>query len=345
VPAVLRHTAWSLALVAGWFLTGCSPEAFPDEAPDQGDVEAQEQAAGSCDPYQKRNPAPLVLIGPDDFEPELLALIDSAQTSLDVMMYQLTRTSFVNALVAAANRGVAVRVLLDPDEGTSNTSRKKMIAAGAEVRDAPDDFAYAHAKVVIVDADLAAILSGNMNYHTMVSERNYAVLDRANDDVADAMAIFEHDWSGAELDLACTRLVVAPDNARERLVAHVKSADDRLDMALMYLSDATMRSEVKKRAQAGVAVRVLLANPAWMPSNAGVADQLIAAGAEARFMTDYDLHAKLIIADDAAFVGSENMSFTSLTQNREVGVFIREKKSRTPIDEQFEDDWAAGVIP
>ena len=325
-------------------LIGCGFE--PDSAlPDVDAVDAREDGAASCNPYSKRKKVPEVLVGPDDFEPALLDLINGAETSLDVLMYQLSRPSFVSAFVAAAKRGVAVRILLDPDEGATATTKSKLTAAGAEVAEAPSSFAHAHAKVIVVDGALAAILSGNMNYHTMVSERNYAVLDSAQDDVADVRHVFEHDWSGAPLDLDCTRLVVAPDNARARMLAHVQGADERLDMAVMYLSDVSVRAAVKARAAAGVAVRVLLANPAWMPSNANVADDLVAAGAEARFFTDYDLHAKLVIADASAFVGSENMSYTSLKNNREVGLFINEPAPFAKIDDQFEADWAAGELP
>ena len=41
-------------------------------------------------------------------------------------------------------------------------------------------------------------------------------------------------------------------------------------------------------------------------------------------IAQFYLHAKLIIADGVAFVGSENMSPTSLTQNREVGALVFE---------------------
>ena len=52
------------------------------------------------------------------------------------------------------------------------------------------------------------------------------------------------------------------------------------------------------------------------------------------------LHAKLMIADGVAFVGSENFSSTSLTKNREVGALIFEPAQVTTIQQQFDRDYA-----
>ena len=37
--------------------------------------------------------------------------------------------------------------------------------------------------------------------------------------------------------LGCTRLIVAPENARELLIAHINRAETNLDLAVMYISD------------------------------------------------------------------------------------------------------------
>ena len=78
-------------------------------------------------------------------------------------------------------------------------------------------------------------------------------------------------------------------------------------------------------AKRGVAVRVLLNDPA---QNSGVTTPQLAdlksANVPAGYNTSFYLHAKIIIADGVAHVGSENMSTTSLTKNREVGAFVFE---------------------
>ena len=52
------------------------------------------------------------------------------------------------------------------------------------------------------------------------------------------------------------------------------------------------------------------------------------------------LHAKLIIADGVAFVGSENMSTTSIDREPRDGCAGVRARSQRSIQQQFEADWA-----
>ena len=101
------------------------------------------------------------------------------------------------------------------------------------VRDNISLYTYAHAKYMIIDGDTAVIMSTNFNVDAMDSERNYGMVDRDPDDVADVQAIFDMDWAAAggetprPADLACTRLIVSPNNARARLVELIDGIGQR----------------------------------------------------------------------------------------------------------------------
>jgi cardiolipin synthase len=300
----------------------------------------------ACDPYLPRSPAPTVLVGPHGLQSSLLARVNGAQSEIWVMMYQLTVSAFVNAFIAAHQRGVSVRILLDGQQTVNEPARSQLTAAGVPVRNAPSTFTNAHSKVLLIDRREAVIMSGNLNSYTMSSERNYAAVDVDPEDIADVASVFEVDWAGSGmLDLACTRLVVSPVNARARLDGLIRGARQRLDLAVMYVSDSGMRNAIKARAAAQVPVRVLLADPAWIDSNQATAAELAAAGISVRFLKTYELHAKLIIADQTVFVGSENLSYTSLDRNREIGIFLTETAPVAATQAQFEADWSAGVTP
>src|SRR5262249_25271948 len=88
----------------------------------------------------------------------------------------------------------------------------------------------------------------------------------------------------------------------------------------------------KKR---GVTVRVIVED-----GSDPVVATFKSAGIPVETPGNYYLHAKLIIADSVAFVGSENMSLTSLTKNREVGALVFEPDAFAPIQAQFETDWS-----
>jgi phosphatidylserine/phosphatidylglycerophosphate/cardiolipin synthase-like enzyme len=85
---------------------------------------------------------------------------------------------------------------------------------------------------------------------------------------------------------------------------------------------------------------VILADPGWIDGNAEAAEVLRAEGVEVRFLSVLENHAKLVVADErAAFVGSENFSWTSLTRNREIGVVLTDAASTATLAGAFDADW------
>lgn len=339
------RSAWAFAASIG-LLAACGPE--NNGTPGDVDASVTPPADGPnnvCDPYQPRDPAPKVLIGPGTvFKNAILAEINAAQTDISLLMYQFGDQSFVDALVAAQKRGVNVRVVVDGNQSVNDSPKQQLTAAGVGVKNAPAVFTNAHAKTMVIDGREAVILSGNFNQYTMQSERNYGVIDLDANDVADAKAVFEADWSGnPTVDLACSRLVVSPVNSKTRLLDLVKNSKTKLDFEVMYLSDTDIVAAVKQRKAAGVAIRVLLADPGWISGNSDSAKDLAASGITVKYLSQYEVHAKLVIADGVAFVGSENFSYTSLVKNRELGVFVKEPDSEGQIATQYDKDWQIGT--
>lgn len=297
-----------------------------------------------CGPYESRLTEPEIFIGPDGLEARLLGLIDGAESELWVMMYLITVDSFVDAFIAAHQRGVSVRVLLDGEHRGNVEARGVLERAGVPVRSAPGQFFHAHTKALLIDGETAVIMSANLAFSSMSDERNYGVVDRDPEDVADLRAIFESDWSDEGYpELSCTRLVVSPINSRSRMLAHISNATETLDVAAFYIADESVQNAIINRSRAGVAVRILLADSRSMSENTQTAEYLQDMGIPVRFMTDVQLHAKLVMVDGVPFVGSQNLSYTSLNDNREIGLMVAESAPATAVVEQFELDWQRGV--
>lgn len=279
---------------------------------------------------------------PQGFEARMAQLIDGAQSTLDLQMYLFTLDALAQKLVAAKNRGVTVRVLLDPDhEGNLNVT-PTLTSGGVNWKNAPSLYEFSHAKYLIVDKKTAVIMSGNWNYDAFVSERNYGVVDRDPEDLADLQAVFDQDWAMANnqpftaADLTCTRLIVSPTNTKQRVLEHINSATATLDVETMYVSETNVRNAIGAAKTRGVNVRVII--------NEATDDSVTyfkSLGIPVKTPDSFYLHAKLIIADDVAFVGSVNYSFTSLSKNREVGALVFEPDAFTPIQAQFDSDWSA----
>ncbi len=364
LPTWLRTmlaTFFALSLGAATLLPACgSPTETGGDEDDTGQGAGHQGGAGmggadaggggtgltepACDMWVPRAQEPEVLIGPVGLQNKLVELMNGAQSEILLMMYQLSCNGCIDGLVAAKQRGVTVRVLLDGGQYINNNARSELQAAGVEVKDAPAEFSHAHAKVMVIDRQLAVVMSANMNVYSMSSERNYGVVDRDAQDIDDLIAVFERDWAGSgAVDVSCTRLIIGPENARARLLELIASAEQEIIFEAMYISDDEVLAAIKTKLSQGIPVRVLFAHPEWIDSNPETAAELEAAGAETRYLYAYEVHAKMLIVDGVAFVGSENYSWNSLTNNREVGLLVTEPNAAAVIVQQVEQDWLQGV--
>lgn len=319
----------------------------PHAADDEPVADASTDAAEGpgCSARSPRTVPPETFVGPSGLQARLTQLIDGAQTSLDVAMYVFTVNALADRIIAAKNRGVAVRVMLDPDHPGNDSVRVQLGEKGVPNRDAPSIYTFSHAKYFVVDGKAAVIMSMNFNVDAMNSERNYGFVDRDPDDVADLRAVFEMDWASAggepprPADLACTRLIVSPTNSKARILDHIKRATATLDVEAIYIAEAEVRDAIAAAKARGVAVRVILEPTS---DNADTIASFASLGIPVRDAVGFYNHAKLIISDGVALVGSENFSQTSLTRNREVGALVFEPTATAKIQQQFDADWSAG---
>ena len=101
-----------------------------------------------------------------------LAAIAAARRTVDVEMFVLSDALVIDGLVAAARRGLQVRVLLDPTQPQNAQSMSVLQAAGAAVRfyaRAGDELL--HAKLGIFDRD--SVLFGSCNWSRSGFTRNH----------------------------------------------------------------------------------------------------------------------------------------------------------------------------
>jgi phosphatidylserine/phosphatidylglycerophosphate/cardiolipin synthase-like enzyme len=340
VPAAMRKPTVVLALAISLFTAcrGSGDDTTTADAPD----------GTGCTVTTPRTQAVDTFVGPTGLQTRLGQLIDSAQSTLDVQMYLFTVTALAQKIVMAQQRGVAVRLILDPDEAGNNAVEPMLTSGGVPWKNASPTYTFSHAKYMIIDHTTSVIMSMNFNGDAMVNERNYGMVDKDAEDIADLQSIFEQDWAlangttPAAANLTCTRLIVSPNNSQQRLNEFVGGAMSTLDVEVLYVTDTNIRNAIAAAHNRGVAVRVILESPQDQSENTDTATFLGNLGIPVKYAdTQFYLHAKLLIADGKAFVGSENMSPTSLKQNREVGAIAFEPDAVSVIQTQFDADWAA----
>ncbi|HEY5944512.1 MAG TPA: phospholipase D-like domain-containing protein, partial [Kofleriaceae bacterium] len=287
-----------------------------------------------------------VAVTPEAGEQPYLDVLDTAQHSIDLQVYMMGYGGILDQLKAKAAAGVSVRVILDRAKIDTNQKYFDVLtAAGVQVKWSDARFVFQHSKFFIVDNQVAVISTGNFSKtYSIELERNHVATDRDAADLLDLRALFEADWAGtgATFAMPCTRLVVSPINARDRLLAMIDSAESTLEIESMQFADPAVRAAVKARVEAGVATRVLIADADWISSNTYAAQYLAELGVPVKWIPH--LHTKVMIVDGKrAYLGSENLSANSLDNNREVGLIVTDASSIAPIATTFEADFATGT--
>jgi len=159
----------------------------------------------------------MVAVGPEGLYAPMLRFLESASRSLDLSLYTLEHPSLAAALVAAIQRGVRVRLMLDgaPPGGITNLQKwciRQIAEAGGEVYymavadGAPKGYKrryrYLHAKYGIADESRAFVGTENLTLNAMPEpaespvggRRGVYLFTDASGVVAALRTLFDLDW-------------------------------------------------------------------------------------------------------------------------------------------------------
>jgi phosphatidylserine/phosphatidylglycerophosphate/cardiolipin synthase-like enzyme len=342
----MTHLRCSL-LVLGLSLPmlGCVAPTSETSADEPGSAEELR----ACGAFSTRTRAIQVSVTPEAAEAPIVDVLRTARHSIRVMVYMLEAGDVLDTLVekaSAADPKIAVKVILDRSKQASNQAAfDRLTAAGAYVHWSDPRFAFMHAKIAVVDESDAVISTGNFGAEMLSAERNYVAHDSDTRDVQSLVTLFDADWMQHTPALSCTRLLVSQINAKDRLLELIGRATSTLVVESMQLADLDIRDALRAQHDLGVNVRVLLADPAWIPANTSAARFLTDSHIPVRYLTAPKAHVKSIIVDGAlAYLGSENLSLNSLSNNREVGIILAAQPAALDtMHRTFEADWAVGT--
>lgn len=108
----------------------------------------------------------------------IVSLIGKAKKTIHVQAYSFTSSVIANALIAAQQKGIVVRILVDKSQVNSPYSCISRLK-GMEIR-IDTKVAIAHNKVIIIDAEdplNATTLTGSYNWTDSAENRNAENLD------------------------------------------------------------------------------------------------------------------------------------------------------------------------
>ena len=316
-----------------------------------------------------------------DRREKLIELVDGAQTSLKVCFYIFAEdgigTEFRDALIEAARRGVDVDLVVDSfGADVSDEFIAPFKNAGGQFccfsgRPTQRYLIRNHQKIVIAD-DRRAMFGGfniEDDYFAPPSENGwndlgihlegsaveglvewFAKLKQwTDDDDAHFKAIRRtvSDWEWHDGD-GCRWLVGGPTKGLSswaRCVTKDLAEGDRLDMFMAYFSPPKKLLEcIGKIARKGDTRLVMAAksdNGATIGATRSLYHYLLGQGAEIYEFSPCKLHTKLIVLDDAVYIGSANFDMRSLYLNLEIVLRIEDKALADRMREFVTDHIAA----
>src|SRR6266699_3241488 len=190
-----------------------------------------------------------VFVEPDAGEHPITDAIASAKKSVWLEIYLLTDRNVIRALEEAANRGVDVRVMLEPHPfgggGSPARTMDQLKAAGAKVEASSPSFALTHEKGMIIDGTAAYIMTSNFSRAALggssgssgFRNREYDVVDTNPQDVQAVSAIFQADWDRTTAQFNDSNLVVSPINSRNAFTTLISSAHSTLLVEAEEMND------------------------------------------------------------------------------------------------------------
>ncbi|MGD1089504.1 MAG: phosphatidylserine/phosphatidylglycerophosphate/cardiolipin synthase family protein [Verrucomicrobiota bacterium] len=311
--------------------------------------------------------------------PSMLLAMGSAQKSIQLETYvyadgQLGR-QFLEALLAAARRGVRVRVLVDAAGSwfLPNHFFNPLIAAGAEVRRFNPLHLWRfgvrdHRKLLICDGSVIFIGGFNVAdeydgdgvtrgwFDLGVRVENPTLAGELASSFEELFALSDfHRKPLLRLRAFKRRRESQKKMTRELLLTHpgrgaspfqtalyhdlAKARDVRI-ISAYFLPTRRLRRDLRRAARRGARVQLILAGKSDVPFSQMAArslyHRLLKAGVEIYEYQPQILHAKLILADGIVYVGSSNLDVRSLNLNYELMLRFEIKTAAVEAREIFE---------
>ena len=291
-----------------------------------------------------------LIVLPDDTAKPILDAINNASKSLRIKMFVFSDSTLLQAVIAAHQRGVKVRIMLNParrsGEAENKDSRKQLAAAGVEVIDSNPAFDLTHEKSMIVDDEMAFVKSLNWQTKNLTETRDYAVVTAHSQEVKEISDCFEADWARQAFDPGeHSHLIWCVGNGRQRLGQFIDEAKHSLWLQNERYQDQVIIERLVRANRRGVKVHLMARPPHKLKKEKlieGVGGLRILddVGVKVHKLKGLKLHAKLLFADGVrAIIGSINIAPGSFDSRRELAIEVRDEDIVDRLHEIVHQDW------
>jgi len=299
-----------------------------------------------------------LIVEPDDGRTPLLEAINYTDKLIYLTIYALDDATIEAALKAAQKRGVTVEVLYNyySFSGTERDYVRETMASleAADIltKPATSEFYVTHQKTFTLvntnESQKSIVMTFNLQPNYFGGTRDFGIITTDSREVSEIIKVFEADWNYTKVSPEVDSLVWSNNNSRTKILELIKRATHSIELYNEELKDSECLNALTAEAAAGVTVRVICASLEGKEGdeNRPARKLLNSYGAKAKYMPSSYLycHAKMILVDyntssAEAFIGSENLSSTSLDENRELGIIVKDPEILERLHKVFEIDW------
>lgn len=293
-------------------------------------------------------------------EQYLIELINNAQSSIDAAMFEFDLQDVADALIAAKERGVIVRVVYDDEHTEDDPQIEELIAAGIPAT--PDErSALMHDKFYVFDRSIVWTGSMNFTMNGVYRNNNNAIVIRSTQLAENYTTEFEEMFGGefgptspantpnpvfSINDVQIENYFAPEDDVMTHVIDAVSQANTSIHIMVFSFTEDALGQAILQRAQAGVEVSAIFeqrgANTEYSECNAFL-------DAGLNVMLDGNprtFHHKVIIIDgQTVVVGSFNFSNNATESNDENLLIIHDANIAGSYEAEFNRRIAQAVQP
>lgn len=298
-----------------------------------------------------------------EYLPAALSLIQGAKSRIAVaqflFVYGRSTRHLQDALVAAAARGVKVRVIVDEEVDRSMLTVEHLSRRGVDARaDSPRK--RTHTKMLVVDGVVA--LCGSTNWSDASLERNHESNLLVADPVLAAALERYHDtlWANPDDDAALPPvssggITVLFDRSYETVALTALAEADSIDLhlyAARWYGDTTGApssvaiKSAAARARSGRPVRAIVEDSDYNEEGNRFNEEVVEVLAEAGVRIRRDplpitSHTKLLITDRLVILGSTNWGFGAFRKYHELNFRVEDPNVAGQFRDYYHGLWDA----
>jgi len=291
-----------------------------------------------------------LFVMPEDGIAPVVNAIEEAQSSLDIKMFLFTEPRLVEAVIAAHQRGVKARVMLNParrsGESENAGTYRLLTAAGVEVKDTHPAYPVTHEKSLVIDRRLALIKSLNWASKNFTKTRDYVVMTADPREVQEISDCFNADWNRLDFNTEMnSRLIWCPGNGRAKIARFIDEAKHDLYLQNERYQDLTIIEHLVRARRRGVHIRLLSLPPHSLKEKKvfeGVNGLRLMhdVGIKIHKLNGLHIHGKMLLADGKrAIVGSINLAPGSFDERRELAIEVSDDHIIKRLEHTFNWDW------